>query len=51
MTFFECCKKMPCHHILPYAEEGFRRIKGFAQSPVVAIIEAEQEEDITLKAA
>jgi len=38
--------------VLLYAEEGFRRVKGFASIPaVVASIEAEQEEDITLKAA
>jgi transposase-like protein len=38
--------------VLLYAEEGFKRVKGFASIPcVIANIEAEQEEDVALKAA
>lgn len=38
--------------VLLYAEEGFKRVKGFASiTEVMARIEAEQEENITLKAA
>ncbi len=38
--------------VLLYAEEGFKRIKGFASiAEVIANIKAEQEKDVLLKAA